>query len=370
MWRKILEIGPIPPPRAGWGVRIDYVMKAMTERGIECAALDLGLNRLSPRHAGSNIRGVKGSLDYAVQVLVYLFRGYRIHNHLNSESWKAYCLVLYASFMSLLFFRPAVLTWHGGLGGRWFPNPNNRLVDLVHWMIYRLNSQIICNDDKVKEHIVAYGIKAEKVISIPAFSRQYVEFEPTELPSRVDEFLASRRPALFSYVFFRPEFYLDVLLEGFARIREKHSDVGLCLVGCAEGNEACVEKLKELNIETNVLFVGDLDRDQFLTLLSRVDLCIRTPKQDGVSSSVLESLALGTPVVAAHNTLRPPQVTTYPVDNPEALADAALQVLALDPHSRKPEPPVIRDTVADEISVLTGESISATTTQWQEGVAT
>ncbi len=356
MYRKILEIGPIPPPRAGWGVRIDYVMKAMSAGGIDCAALDLGLNRLSPRPAGSNVHGVKGSLDYAVQVLLHLARGYRIHNHLNSESWKAYCLVLYASITSLFFFRPAVLTWHGGLGGRWFPNPNNRLIDLVHWIIYHLHAQIICNDDKVKEHIVAYGIREDKVVSIPAFSRQYVEFEPAQLPEDVDRFLGDHDPVVFSYVFFRPEFYLDVLLDGIAKIRQTHPKLGLLLVGCSEGNDDCIRKLKQLGIEDDVHFVGDLQRDPFLTLLSRVDLCIRTPKQDGVSSSVLEALSLGVPVVAAHNSMRPPQVTTYTVDDPDDLARASLSVLAMEPESRRPAPPEIRDTVADEIAILVGQS--------------
>lgn len=355
MRRKILEIGPIPPPLAGWGVRINYVMKEMAAQGIPCAALDLGLNRFNPRPQNSNIRGVKSGFDYATQVLNHLMRGYRIHNHLNSESWKAYCLVLYASFASLLFFRPAVLTWHGGLGGRWFPNPDNRVVDLIHWIIFRVNSQIICNDDKIKEHIVAYGISPDKVISIPAFSRQYLEFEPAELPTDVEEILSFRRPVLFSYVYFRPEFFIDVLLEGFAKTLEQHPNASLLLVGCSEGNERFLEPVARLGIEDNVCLVGDLKRDQFLTLLSRVDLCVRTPKQDGISSSVLEALALGIPVVAAHNELRPPQTVNYRHDDPDDLATKIKEVLAMSKTSRRPVPPEIRDTIGEEIRILTGQ---------------
>lgn len=357
MYKKILEIGPIPPPRAGWGVRIEYVMTALREKGFQCAALDLGLHRLERKGTDSQIHGVRGSLDYAVQVPLHLARGYRIHNHLNSESWKAYILVMYASILSLLFFRPAVLTWHGGLGGRWFPNPGNKLVDAVHWTIYRLHSQIICNDDRVKEHIVAYGIRGEKVISIPAFSKQYVEFQPASLTDETERFLESHDPVIFSYVFFRPEFYVDVLLEAFAKLKLDFPNLGLMLVGCEKGNEGCVSKLRELGIEGRVHFVGDLDRSEFLTLLSRVDVCVRTPKQDGVSSSVLEALSVGTPVVAAYNALRPPQVATYTVDDSDDLAATARNVLNLAPEKRRPQPPEIRDTVTDEVAVLTGQDV-------------
>lgn len=355
MYRKILEIGPIPPPRAGWGVRIEYVMDALRDRGIECRALDLGLNRLNRTDEDVGIHGIRHSLDYAIQVPLYLLRGFRIHNHLNSESWKAYCLVLYASVLSCLFFRPAVLTWHGGLGGRWFPNPNSRLVDLVHWLVFRLNQVTICNDDVIKEHIVAYGVSEQRVVSIPAFSRQYVEFDPVSLPAELERCLEQSAPVLFSYVFFRPEFYVDVLLQGVRRLKENHPDLVLLLVGCSKGNEESIELLRRYGLEQCVRFVGDLNRGEFLTLLSRVDLCIRTPKQDGISSSVLEALSLGIPVVAAANSLRPEQVVTYTVDDPDELAAAAEQVLALPKDRRKPDAPEIRDTVADEIDVLTAK---------------
>jgi hypothetical protein len=54
-----------------------------------------------------------------------------------------------------------------------------------------------------------------------------------------------------------------------------------------------------------------LAHDQFLTLLSRSFICLRTPACDGVAASVLESIALGIPVVASENGRRPAGVVTY-----------------------------------------------------------
>jgi len=61
----------------------------------------------------------------------------------------------------------------------------------------------------------------------------------------------------------------------------------------------------------SLLLLGNLTHDEFLTLLSRCFAYIRTPVCDGVAASVLESLALGIPVIASENGHRPTNVTTY-----------------------------------------------------------
>ena len=60
-----------------------------------------------------------------------------------------------------------------------------------------------------------------------------------------------------------------------------------------------------------MLLLGNLTHDQFLTLLSRCFMYLRTPACDGVAASVLESLALGIPVVASENGRRPKGVVPY-----------------------------------------------------------
>jgi glycosyltransferase involved in cell wall biosynthesis len=348
-YSKILEIGPIPPPRAGWGVRIEYVLRELQSRGIETAALDVGPSR-KVRRPGCD--DVQSAWDYAVKVLRYLRRGFRIHTHLNGDSAKAYVLVLYSTLLSRVFGRPAVLTWHGGLGARWFPSNGNRLVDTVHALIFGMSDRIICNDDQVKVHLLKYGVADAKVLSIPAFSRQYLQHTQVAPSGELATFLAARSPVMFCYAYFRPEFYLEVLVDGLQVLVKRFPQVGLVLVGSLDGSGPFREQLAAHGLSEHVYLAGDLDRDAFLSLLARTDLCIRTPVRDGVSSSVLEALALGVPVVAADNPLRPSQVVTYPYDDPRALADAAIRVLSCPKADRLPVPPEIRDTVSEEVELL------------------
>jgi glycosyltransferase involved in cell wall biosynthesis len=131
----------------------------------------------------------------------------------------------------------------------------------------------------------------------------------------------------------------------------------MVIVGYGEGSQDTRQRLAAAHIQEHVWFAGDLDRQVFLTLLSQCDVCIRTPKRDGVSSCVMESLALGVPVVAAANALRPPGVITYPCEDAHALADAVERVLALPPSQRRPAAPELTDTVSDELQVLTGSVV-------------
>jgi len=63
--------------------------------------------------------------------------------------------------------------------------------------------------------------------------------------------------------------------------------------------------------QQSLLLLGNLEHDGFLSLLVRCAAYVRTPACDGVSASVLESLALKVPVIASENGRRPPGVLTY-----------------------------------------------------------
>jgi glycosyltransferase involved in cell wall biosynthesis len=63
--------------------------------------------------------------------------------------------------------------------------------------------------------------------------------------------------------------------------------------------------------QATLLLLGNLTHDEFLSLLSRCFVYLRTPACDGVAASVLESLALKIPVVASANGRRPTGVVTY-----------------------------------------------------------
>jgi glycosyltransferase involved in cell wall biosynthesis len=132
----------------------------------------------------------------------------------------------------------------------------------------------------------------------------------------------------------------------------------LLLVGLTEDVDATLwaeiqGRIQSRGIANRVCVVEEFDHDRFRSALTRSALYIRTPTTDGVASSVLESLALGVPVVAAENGTRPTGVITYAAGNPADLADKVQHVLTnREAIARALPSPEIRDTLGDEVRVL------------------
>jgi glycosyltransferase involved in cell wall biosynthesis len=126
-------------------------------------------------------------------------------------------------------------------------------------------------------------------------------------------------------------------------------------MGADAGSQAAVDRIRQLGLDNHVLLTGDLPHDEFMTLITRAKLYLRTPKKDGVCSSVLEALSLNVPVVASENGTRPSGVVTFRPNDAEDLAAKVGDVLEHNEAIRRAlVPPPIRDTVLDEANLLLG----------------
>jgi glycosyltransferase involved in cell wall biosynthesis len=355
---RILEITSYPPPRAGWGVRVEFLKKQLESEGHDCVVLNIGRSRSTP---SPEYEMVRNGFEYVRKVWRFSRAGYVAHVHVNGTSPKGFLLTLVAEVLNLVSRRRSVLTFHAGIDQPFFPRPRAPLLLPMFWVMFALPRHIICNSQAVKAKIQEYGVPSDKIVPIPAFSRQYLEHTAAALPDQVAEFYERYPQVLLTYIRIRPGFYLDVLLDGFARLATRRSDVGLLFLGVSGDIDrtlwAEVEKrILSHRIQERMCIVDDLDHDQFLTALGRSAIYLRTPTSDGVASSVLEALALGVPVVAAENGTRPPGVVTYRATDEEDMAGVVDRVLRERPAVVASIPPVpIRDTLTDEVRLLTSD---------------
>jgi glycosyltransferase involved in cell wall biosynthesis len=245
----------------------------------------------------------------------------------------------------------------------YFPRRHAPWLAPIYRLLFAIPARIICNSAAVKAAIAEYGIAPGKIDVIPAFSRQYLEFEPVTLSTDLESLFARFRAIVFTYIRIRPGFDLATLLDAFASVARERPDVGLVFAGVCEDVDPTLwedveSRLERHAIRDRVCVVGDLDHDAFLTTVSRSSVYVRTPVSDGVASSVLEALALRVPVLASDNGTRPRGVVTYAVGNAAHLAERLAYVLAhRDDISAAAPIPDIRDTLADEVCVLTRQPI-------------
>lgn len=347
---KVLEITSYPPPRAGWGMRVYFLKQEMEKQGHICTVLNTGKSRfLTDR----DFVPVFGGVDFAKKVLAYRLRGYLIHMHLNGDSPKGFVLTVCALIISILTFRRPVITFHAGPVQKYFPRSKSPNLNILYKIIFTIPKNIICNSEIVKEKIIEYDIRNEKIFPIQAFSRQYMEFIPVDLPNEIENFFDKYSRIACSYVFFRPEFFIENMIQACKKVLEKIDDFGLLIMGSSNESEEIQKLINSLKMNDHVLLCGDQDHDAFLTVMNRSGIYLRTPVKDGVCSSVLEALSLGVPVVASENGTRPKSVITY---NSEDFSDMVEKILYAfenrEKISQSIERPVIKDTIIDEIEVL------------------
>ena len=315
MKTKILQIGSYPPPNNGWSVRIKHLKEALNNDGHDCQVLNIGKGR---KVKSNEYIEVRNSLDYVCKLIRYRLKGYHFHVHTNGQAVKGPILVLTALLIAFVTFKPAALTFHGGAKQLYFPREDGGKMYWILYLNFLLPSTIICNDECIKNEIVRYGpaIGSKKVHPIPAFSVQYLKYEASELPQDIVEYMKNKKQCIVCYLAIRHGFFVETAVEFFKRLAP---GTGVILTGVGEvEDEELVEAARELDklqADGAIYIVDNLVHDQFMTLLSKSDLYLRSHYGDGVSSSVLEALYLGTPVVACENGRRPKGVTTYEGDD-------------------------------------------------------
>ena len=346
---RILQIGNYPPPMCGWAIQLKLVTEELRRRGHVCEVLKINEGRKikSPEYVD-----VQSGADYLRKVWHHALRGFRLNVHVNGMSKKGYGLAMIALLTGRMINRPALITFHGGLSQRYFPRHDNRLARWAFYLLFRTAGFIACDSEPIKDAIVRYGIRPEKIQDIATFSPQYVEFTRQQLTERMEEFLGRYSRVLFSYVSFRPEYRLDVLREGMRRYRALHPDSGFVWLGFPDKEMPAAEEFVQgwsREERDALLLLGNLPHDQFLTLLSRSFICLRTPACDGVAASVLESLALGIPVVASENGRRPAGVVTYQDTDP---VDMVAKLRYVTEHYREVKSGLRQDAGDDNVAKM------------------
>jgi glycosyltransferase involved in cell wall biosynthesis len=359
---RVLEVASYPPPRSGWSVRVEFLKKRIEAEGHQCIVLNIGPSRHIPSPEYDSVRG---GGDLLRKLWQYSANRFVVHAHTNGDSIKGALLALGALLVNLARGRRGYLTFHAGAIQRYFPRNRAWALAPLYWLLFLVPRGIICNSEPVRQLIRGYGISGRKIVAIPAFSRQYLDFTPVPLSASLEDFFRRFPHVVFTYARMRPLFYPVTMIDGMARVMERRGDVGLVLCGGLSHMEEGLWKevdgrIQAHGIANRILLIEDLDREAFLTALQRSSLYLRTPITDGVASSVLESLALGVPVVASENGTRPPGVLTYGPEDAAALAASVEQVVAdraaaVDRIGQLE----IADTLAQEVALLTGTPVKS-----------
>ena len=326
---KATIVGPYPPPFTGWSMAIQEEREALEKGGVKCNVLNIGTKR---RIKSKDYTDVQSAKDLLLKLLRYAMKGNIFWAHINGESIKGLEIVLLAQLTNLMFFRRSCLTFHAGDDQRYFPHRGSLILKMAWLIVFNLSKVVICNSEEVRKLILNYRLEKGGVYAFPAFSPRSMNFVAVPLDAVKREFIGSHSPVLFSYFAYRPDFEIPLLLKAVEKLKERYPRIGLIAIDDRTHGDPVIqsEALRQIaatGMDDQVILTGNVDHEMFLSILKECDLYVRTPLTDGVCSSILESLWLGIPVLAADNGTRPEAVMTFGGGNLESLVDVLIRFL-------------------------------------------
>ncbi len=298
---KILLVGPYPPPHGGISVHVYELRKQLHMAGIDCRVVNVDPRCLE----SADYLCIRGGASLLLTLIRYARRGWTLHVHANGHNRKSWLIALTAGVAGL--FGPGnVLTLHSGLVPEYLASQRFAARSLAR-MACGFYKRIIAVSPPVRDAVLSLGILARRVAVVPAFLAPRVAKGEGMAVDR----LQGRSPILATAVFFRPEYGFDLLVEAIDQLRVRYPQIACLVIGSGERQEYAEMLVRRRGLQQSIIFLGNVDHEKCLSLISQADLFVRPTLVDGDASSVREALAMGTRVVASDAGYRPPGVVLF-----------------------------------------------------------
>jgi glycosyltransferase involved in cell wall biosynthesis len=159
-------------------------------------------------------------------------------------------------------------------------------------------SRVVANADAVRAYLIARGVSAERVVTI----RNGVDFgrfdRPVDRATLRRSFGVEPDDVLAAVVArLEPQKGHDTVIEAAARLRDRHPRLRFLFVGGGSRERDLAEIVTQRGLGDRVLFAGF--RTDSADLIRAADLSVLVSTKEGLSNTLLESLAAGRPVVAS-----------------------------------------------------------------------
>jgi len=289
------------------------IRQYLLERGHSCAVINLTRFR---RPDADEVYYPKTALG----VLHLMFRLRYDILHLHIGGFPRLPLLGLALVCSLLPGRRAVLTFHSG-GYPQSPEGRSASPRSLRGSIFRRFDRVIAVNPELVGLFRRFGVGSDRIrliyphaVSMPL---------PVPYPERLQQFTQCHSPLLLTVGLLEPEYDLPLQIDVLGLIREQYPRAGLVIAGAGSLEDPLRRHVETKPYAEHVLVCGDLPHPVTLRAIAECDLLLRTTLYDGDSIAVREALALGTPVIATDNAMRPEGVhLVVPLSNPEALRAA------------------------------------------------
>ena len=142
--------------------------------------------------------------------------------------------------------------------------------------------------NNITKGLKAFGAKDEKILTL----HRGIDVNKFNLKSR-NKVFDCKKPIFISTRTLAPEYLIDKLIEDFANLLEKIPEANLIIAGTGTEEGKLKQLASDLQISENIQFKGRVSHNTLLDLLNESDFYISVIATEGISSSLIESIACG-----------------------------------------------------------------------------
>jgi glycosyltransferase involved in cell wall biosynthesis len=311
-------VGPLPPPSGGMANQTLQLARLLREAGVAVSLVQTNAP-YRPALVGRllGVRALFRLVPYVVRLWRCAGRNDLLHVMANSGlAWHLFAAP--ALTVGVLRGTAVVVNYRGGGAEPFLARHARR----VRRLIARAGAALVVPSGFLEQVFARHGMAAEVVPNIVDAHR----FRPHP----------GRAPGRHLIVTRNLEDIYDIptALRAFASVCIVPPDARLTVAGSGPRRAALEALARELGIADAVRFTGRIDNERIAQLYAQADLLLNPACVDNTPISLLEAMASGVPIVSTNVGGVPylvadgRQALLVPPRDPQAMADAALRLLA------------------------------------------
>lgn len=311
--KRILVIGPYPPPLGGVSIHIKRVITKLKKQKNKVSIFNTATIYKS-KFVKSRFLALKNLIK-----ILFITRPDIIYYHEPTESIQKLFVTVFFKY----FFRYKIVTIDHDC--RLLYKFSNLKKLLFRILIKKVNQAIVIGDTTNKCYLDNKIKNLQKLSVESPFLTPDISEEKNILKKyhkSVHDFIKTHTPLITANAF-APVLYENTDLYGFdlcidliSELKNTNPNIGIlwgvCQIKTSEQKKyfkILKDKIKKLGLEKNFYFY--IDAPEFWVLIKKSNLFVRPTLSDGFSGSVEEALALGIPTIASDACSRTPGAVLF-----------------------------------------------------------
>lgn len=208
----------------------------------------------------------------------------------------------------------------------------NKFLLLISKKVVKKSDVIRVVSKGIKQKLIKRGVNKDRIhiISTPVDLKKFEKFNSEKVEQYKKEFQGKN---ILFIGRLEPVKNLLELLDVFKNVLKKYRDVNLIIGGTGSLEEKLRSKVKKLDLENNVKFLGRVDHDDLSNFLHFCDFLVLPSVSESFGKTLIEANACSKAVVASATTGASEIITDgengfiIPIHNKTALQDKILELL-------------------------------------------